>query len=104
MYAVFKTGGKQYRASQGDALKVEKLEAERWRYGRVQRRADGRRGRRRPGRQAQRRGQQVTAKVGAQGRTGKVSIIKFKRRTHYKRMKTHRQEFTLVEITAIAAA
>jgi ribosomal protein L21 len=38
----------------------------------------------------------------AQDRTDKVSVIKFKRRTTYKRMKTHRQAFTLVEITAIA--
>ena len=37
----------------------------------------------------------------AQDRTDKVSVIKFKRRTTYKRMGTHRQSFTLVEITGI---
>ena len=48
-------------------------------------------------------GGKVQAKVLAQGRTDKVSIIKFKRRTTYKRMGTHRQSFTLVEITGITA-
>ena len=77
MYAVFKTGGKQYRASQGDKLKIEKLDAE--------------------------AGAKVTGKVVAQDRHDKISVIKFKRRTTYKRMHGHRQAFTLVEITNIAA-
>ena len=38
-------------------------------------------------------GARVTAKVVAQDRTDKISVIKFKRRTTYKRMKTHRQAF-----------
>jgi large subunit ribosomal protein L21 len=47
-------------------------------------------------------GGKVEAKVVRQGRGDKVSVIKFKRRTTYKRMKTHRQSFTLVEITGIS--
>lgn len=101
MYAVFVTGGKQYRASKGDQLAVEKLpaaEGEEVEFTDVlligagrnvtvgrPKVADGR----------------VTARVLAQGRTDKVSVIKFKRRTTYKRMGTHRQSFTLVEITGI---
>ena len=102
MYAVFKTGGKQYRASQGDRLKVEKLEAsagDTVEFSDVLMVGEG----------AQVQigkpsidGARVTAKLVAQDRTGKISVIKFKRRTTYKRMKTHRQDFTLVEITAIA--
>ncbi len=102
MYAVFKTGGKQYRASQGDRLKVEKLEAgagdtvEFSEVLMVGEGADVQVGK------PSISGARVTAKVVAQDRTDKVSVIKFKRRTTYKRMKTHRQAFTLVEITAIA--
>jgi large subunit ribosomal protein L21 len=102
MYAVFKTGGKQYRASQGDRLKIEKLDVnagdtvEFSDVLMVGEGADVQIGK--PGIS----GARVTAKVVAQDRTGKTSVIKFKRRTTYKRMKTHRQAFTLVEITAIA--
>jgi large subunit ribosomal protein L21 len=39
-----------------------------------------------------------------QGRDDKITIIKFKRRAHYKRVKGHRQPFTEVEITAISGA
>ena len=46
-------------------------------------------------------GGEVKAKVLAQGRSDKVSVIKFKRRTTYKRIGNHRQSFTLVEITGI---
>jgi large subunit ribosomal protein L21 len=102
MYAVFKTGGKQYRASQGDRLKVEKLEAsagDTVEFGEVLMVGEG------ADVQVGKpniSGARVTAKVVAQDRTDKISVIKFKRRTTYKRMKTHRQDFTLVEITAIA--
>jgi large subunit ribosomal protein L21 len=48
-------------------------------------------------------GARVTARVVAQDRDDKISVIKFKRRTTYKRMHGHRQSFTLVEITGIAA-
>ena len=102
MYAVFKTGGKQYRASQGGRLKGEKRGAsagdtvEFSDVLMVGEGADVQVGK------PSISGARVTAKVVAQDRTGKVSVIKFKRRTTYKRMKTHRQAFTLVEITAIA--
>ena len=102
MYAVVKTGGKQYRASQGDRLKVEKLEAS---AGDTVEFSDvlmvGEGADIQVGKPAI-SGARVTAKVVAQDRTDKISVIKFKRRTTYKRMKTHRQAFTLVEITAIA--
>jgi large subunit ribosomal protein L21 len=102
MYAVFKTGGKQYRASPGDRLRVEKLpaaEGESVEFNDVLLIGEGRQlaiGRPTVA------GGRVEARVLAQGRTDKVSVIKFRRRKTYKRMGTHRQAFTVVEITGIS--
>jgi large subunit ribosomal protein L21 len=102
MYAVFKTGGKQYRASQGEKVQVEKLDAaagDTVEFSDVLMVGEG----------ASVRvgkplitGAKVTGKVVAQDRHDKITVIKFKRRTTYKRMHGHRQAFTLVEITGIA--
>ena len=102
MYAVFITGGKQYRASPGDQLEVEKLpvaEGDSVEFTDVLMIGEGRNLKVGTPKVA---GGKVKAKVLAQGRTDKVSVIKFKRRTTYKRMGTHRQSFTLLEITSIA--
>jgi large subunit ribosomal protein L21 len=102
MYAVFVTGGKQYRASKGDRLEVEKLpvaEGESVEFTDVLLIGEGRNLKVGNPKVA---GGKVKAKVVSQDRTDKVSVIKFKRRTTYKRMKTHRQPFTLVEITGIS--
>lgn len=103
MYAVVKTGGKQYRVSQGDRLKVEALGAE--------------------------AGEEiiledvlivgggdsvqvgapivanasVSAKVLTHGRGNKVKIIKFHRRKHHRKQAGHRQNYTELEITSINA-
>lgn len=104
MYAVFKTGGKQYRASEGERLRVEKLEAE---VGDtiefdqillVGGGSDVKVG------APLVEGGKVAAKVTAQGRGKKIDVIKFKRRKNYKRQHGHRQHFTEVEITSISAA
>ena len=104
MYAVFRTGGKQYRASQGDRLRVERLEAE---VGDnvefdeillVGEGADLKLG------SPLIKGGKVAAKVTAQGRSDKVAIVKFRRRKHYKRQYNHRQSYTEVEITSITGA
>lgn len=102
MYAVFKTGGKQYRASQGEKLKIEKLDAA---AGDTVEFADvlmvGEGASVTVGKPLI-SGARVTATVVAQDRHDKITVIKFKRRTTYKRMHGHRQAFTLVEITGIA--
>jgi large subunit ribosomal protein L21 len=101
MYAVFITGGKQYRASTGDKLEIEKLpaaEGEDVEFSEVLLIGAGANVKVGTPRVA---GGKVRAKILAQGRGDKVSVIKFRRRTTYKRMKTHRQPFTLVEITGI---
>ncbi len=104
MYAVFRTGGKQYRASQGDRLKVERLEAE---VGDsiefdeillVGSGADVRIG------SPLVEGGKVAATVTAQGRGKKIEVVKFKRRKNYKRQYGHRQHYTEVEITSISGA
>lgn len=102
MYAVFKTGGKQYRASQGDKLRVEKLDVavgDTVEFDQVLLVGDG----------ADVtigkptiEGGKVAGKVTAQGRGRKVDVVKFKRRKNYKRQHGHRQHFTEVEITSIS--
>ncbi len=103
MYAVIATGGKQYRVEQGSVLRIEKLAAE-------------------PGAevtfdQVLLVGSGESVKVGAplvggasvratvekHGQGDKVSVIKFRRRKHYLRMKNHRQKFTEVKVTGINA-
>ena len=101
MYAVFRTGGKQYRASKGDTLKVEKLDAaegDSVEFAEVLLVGEG----------ASVKvgnplvsGGKVKAKVLTQARDKKIEVIKFKRRQNYRRTYGHRQHFTLLEITGI---
>jgi large subunit ribosomal protein L21 len=100
--AVIKTGGKQYKVSEGQTLNVEKLATE---VGAklnldtlLMADADG---------QEINIGQpslgdKVEAKVLEQGKAKKVSVIKFKSKTHYKKNVGHRQPFTKIEITKIS--
>jgi large subunit ribosomal protein L21 len=104
MYAVFRTGGKQYRASKGDRLRVERLDAEEGATVQfdqvllVGEGADVQLG------SPILDGGRVEAKVTEQGRGKKIVVLKFKRRTNYKRVKGHRQHFTEVEVTSISAS
>ncbi len=103
MYAVIKTGGKQYRVSAGDKLKVESLDAA-------------------EGADVQidevlmiGNGDDVTigsplisnasvsARVLEHGRGKKVNIVKFRRRKHHRKQMGHRQNYTELEITGINA-
>jgi large subunit ribosomal protein L21 len=102
MYAVFMTGGKQYRASKGDIVEVEKLpaaEGEQVEFNDVLLIGEGANLKVGTPKVA---GGKVAARVVSQGRTDKVSVIKFKRRTTYKRIGNHRQAFTRVQITDIS--
>ncbi len=102
MYAVFRTGGKQYRASQGDRLRVERLDAA---VGDVVdfdevllvgQGADLKVG------SPLVAGGKVQGRVIDQGRAKKIEVVKFKRRAHYYRKKGHRQHYTEVEIMEIS--
>lgn len=104
MYAVFSTGGKQYRASTGDIITVEKLDAEKGAtiaLDKVLMVGEGE--------DVQvgtpfLDGGKVTAKVVDQGRGDKIKVVKFKRRKGYMRTQGHRQYFTTLEITGIDGA
>jgi len=104
MYAVFATGGKQYRAATGDKLKIEKLDAEKGatveldQVLMVGEGADVKVG------TPYLEGGKVTATVVEHGRGDKVRIIKFKRRKHHMKKMGHRQDYTQIEITGIAAS
>jgi large subunit ribosomal protein L21 len=105
MYAVIKTGGKQYRVAQGDKLRVEKL----------------------PGDVGSTvafeevlligaaggdsikigaplvKGAKVQARIVAQELGPKIIVFKFKRRKNYRRKNGHRQPYTALEITGVTA-
>lgn len=101
MYAVFRAGGKQYRASKGERLKLEKFAADEGSNVEfdevllVGEGSDVKVG------SPLVDGTIVSAKVLKQGKSGKVTVTKFRRRQNYLRQHTHRQWFTEVEITGI---
>ena len=104
MYAVIVTGGKQYRVSEGSVLKIEKLEAEagaQVEFDNVLLVANGDKVTLGTPKIA---GAKVTASVQSHGKTDKVSIVKFRRRKHYLRQGTHRQQYTEIKVTGIAGA
>ena len=101
MYAVFRSGGKQYRASKGERLRLEKLEADEGasvNFDEVLLVGEG--SSVKVGSPLL-SGTSVSATVLRQGKTKKVSVVKFRRRQNYLRQHTHRQWFTEVEITEI---
>ena len=101
MYAVIKTGGKQYRVKEGDVLKIEQLPVDIGHTIELNEvlmitkddtttigspfidKAS------------------VTAEVLSQGRHKKIKIIKFRRRKHHMKQMGHRQNYTEIKITAI---
>ncbi len=101
MYAVIKTGGKQYRVSPGDKLRVESLDADEGASIEMD--------------QVLMVGEgddvsighplvdnaKVSAKVLSHGRGDKIKIIKFRRRKHHRKQMGHRQNYTEIEITSV---
>jgi large subunit ribosomal protein L21 len=103
MYAVIRTGGKQYRVTEGDTLKIEKIAADEGasvELDQVLMVADG--DEVKVGTPIL-EGGKVTATVKAHGRAKKVKIIKFRRRKHHLKRQGHRQWFTELTITGISA-
>jgi len=102
MYAVIRTGGKQYRVAEGDRIRVEKLAGE-------------------VGSDIELdevlmlggdkvavgsptvEGAKVKAKIVAQDRAKKIIVFKYKRRKNYRRKNGHRQPYTELEITGVEA-
>ena len=102
MYAVIKTGGKQYRVSEGDRLRVEKLEGEKGDTIELsevlmlggERVAIG---------SPVVAGAKVNAEIIGQGLGKKVIVFKMRRRKRYRRKNGHRQPFTELRVTSISA-
>ena len=101
MYAIIATGGKQYKVSEGDVIKVEKLDAEAGNtvtFDQVIAVSDA----------TLKVGEDVanatvTATVMEQGRGKKVIVYKYKRKTGYHKKNGHRQAYTQVKIEKINA-
>jgi len=103
MYAVIKTGGKQYKVAAGDKLKVEKLAGDvgsKVVLDKVLVITDGDNTTIGGPIIA---GAKVNATVVSHGRADKVMIFKFRRRKHYRKTQGHRQSFTEIQIDKIAA-
>ena len=103
MYAVFRSGGKQYRAQEGDRIKLEKInvdEGSNINFDEVMMLGEG---------SDVKVGApflpkiSVVARVIKQGKSKKVPVVKFKRRKNYLRQGTHRQFFTEIEIVSIGS-
>jgi len=96
MYAVIRSGGKQYRVAPGDVIKVEKTQhsggdiefADVLAVGGNTFSTDA-------------KGARVTGEVMEEGRGDKILVFKFKRKKQYKKLIGHRQQFTAVRITGI---
>jgi large subunit ribosomal protein L21 len=102
MYAVIRTGGKQYRVAAGDKLKVEKLPAEvgaEVTLGQVLALGEGESLKIGAPLVA---GAAVKATVVSHGLGEKVRIFKLRRRKHYTKSQGHRQPYTEIEITGIS--
>lgn len=103
MYAVIKTGGKQYRIQVGEKLKVEQIEAQNGSeliLDQVLMIADG--DNISMGNPLV-EGATVSATILGQGRHDKIRIFKMRRRKHYQKHQGHRQNYTEIQITGIAS-
>ena len=103
MYAIIRTGGKQYRVNPGDVVRVERLEGE---VGSTVTLEDvllvAGDGEARVGSPLL-AGVSVVGTVVGQDRDAKVRVFKYKKRKHYRRTRGHRQSFTAVRIDAVQA-
>ncbi len=99
MYAVIATGGKQYKVSEGDVIRVEKLGAEadsKFTFDKVLY-VDGKVG------NPTVEGASVEATVVGDGKAKKIIVYKYKRKTGYHKKNGHRQQYTEVKIDKINA-
>ena len=103
MYAVIKTGGKQYRVAAGEKIKVEQIPADvgsKIALDQVLMVGEG---------ESVKigtpviKGASVTATVLSHGRHDKINIFKMRRRKHYQKHQGHRQNYTEIRIEAISA-
>ena len=99
MYAVLRTGGKQYRVAPGDVVKIETVPSstdQNIEFSDVLA-VSGDQGIAKPG------SARVTAEILGEGRGDKILVFHLKRKKQYKKMQGHRQNFTEVRIKSIEA-
>ena len=100
MYAVLKTGGKQYRVAPGDVVKIESVvspsDDRTIEFSEILA-VSGDSGIVKPG------SAKITAEILGEGRGDKILVFHLKRKKQYKKLQGHRQNFTEVRITAIEA-
>jgi large subunit ribosomal protein L21 len=99
MYAVIRTGGKQYRVAPGDVVKLESIPA----GNQTVEFSDVLAVSNEPGSVVKPSSAKVTAEVIREGRGDKILVFHLKRKKQYKKMQGHRQNFTEVRIKAIEA-
>jgi large subunit ribosomal protein L21 len=99
MYAVIRTGGKQYRVAPGDVVKIESVTGD----NQTLEFSDVLAFSGEAGSLAKPSSAKVTAEVVSQGRGDKVLVFHLKRKKQYKKLQGHRQNFTEVRIKAIEA-
>ncbi|MFA5592080.1 MAG: 50S ribosomal protein L21 [Micavibrio sp.] len=99
MFAVIRTGGKQYRVTKGDQIKVEKLDIKEGGSVDVELLGsfDGK------ALSMAKNGAKLAAKVVSHGRNDKIVVFKKKRRQNYRRTAGHRQHYTVLEFADVAA-
>jgi large subunit ribosomal protein L21 len=104
VYAIIRTGGKQYRVEQGDVVRLERLDYE---VGKTVTIDDvllvGGDGDVRIGTPTV-AGASVAATVVEQSRGAKIRVFKYKKRKHYRRTRGHRQHVTALRIDAVRAS
>jgi large subunit ribosomal protein L21 len=103
VYAVIETGGKQHKVTEGEILKIEKLDAEVGSEVTFDKVMMIRQDEQVTVGQPYVENASVTAEVLEQGKAKKVIVFKYKRKKNYQRKKGHRQLYTAVRIKAIAA-
>jgi large subunit ribosomal protein L21 len=99
MYAVIRTGGKQYRVAPGDVLKLESITSD----DKTVEFSDVLAVSGEPGIVAKPATAKVTAEILGEGRGAKILVFHLKRKKQYKKLQGHRQNFTEVRIKAIEA-
>ena len=97
MYAVIRTGGKQYRVAPGDVVKIEKVESD----DQTVEFSDVLAVSGEPGTIAKPSSAKVTAEVVSEGRHAKILVFHLKLKKQYKKLQGHRQSYTEVRIKSI---
>lgn len=104
MYAIIRTGGKQYKVEKDSVIRVEKLAEEAGKKIKIEDILMVNDGKKTVLGEPVVSGASVTAEIVSQERNDKIIVFKKKRRQNYRRKKGHRQDVTILKVTDIKAA